>query len=178
MPGPRLGNGDTRATGFATSDAQKSSPTAERAPDNNRQPEERKKDPMKSHPYANNTPDEPAALLTSALVLALFGVLSAIEATGWIMTSTLFILATAAGIGGLVVRYARRIEGVRASTTSHICRPHQPDHQHHQAHTRHKSPQATVVGTAGGVLSSQTAPVRGSGHQARRRDTRARGNPR
>ena len=51
---------------------------------------------MKSHPYANNTPDEPAALLTSALVLALFGVLSAIGATGWIMTSTLFILAAAA----------------------------------------------------------------------------------
>ena len=63
---------------------------------------------MKSHPYANNTPDEPAALLTSALVLALFGVLSAIEATGWIMTSTLFILATAACIGGLVLRHAKK----------------------------------------------------------------------
>jgi len=63
---------------------------------------------MKSHPYANNTPDEPAALLTSALVLALFGVLSAIEATGWVMTSTLFILAAAACVGGLVLRHAKK----------------------------------------------------------------------
>ena len=63
---------------------------------------------MKSHPYANNTPDEPAALLTSALVLGLFGVLSAIETTGWVMTSTLFILAAVAGVGGLVLRQAKK----------------------------------------------------------------------
>ena len=59
---------------------------------------------MRRHRYASNTPDESAALLTSALVLALFGVLSAIEATGWIMTSTLFILAAAACVSGLVLR--------------------------------------------------------------------------
>ena len=46
---------------------------------------------MRRHPNANATPDESAALLTSAMVLALFGILAAIEATGWVMTSTLFI---------------------------------------------------------------------------------------
>jgi len=44
------------------------------------------------------------------LVLALFGVLSAIEATGWIMTSTLFILAAAACVGGLVLRHAEKLK--------------------------------------------------------------------
>ena len=63
---------------------------------------------MRSHPYASNTPDESAALLTSALVLGLFGVLSAIETTGWVMTSTLFILAGAACVGGLVLRHTKK----------------------------------------------------------------------
>ena len=48
------------------------------------------------------------SLLVAALVLTLFGFLSVIEATGWIMTSTLFILAVVAGVGGLVVRYTRK----------------------------------------------------------------------
>ena len=63
---------------------------------------------MRSHPYASNTPDESAALLTRALVLGLFGVLSAIETTGWVMTSTLFILACAACVGGLVLRHTKK----------------------------------------------------------------------
>ena len=63
---------------------------------------------MRRHPYANGPPDESAALLTSALVLALFGVLSVIEATGWVMTSTLFILAAVACVGGLVLRHAKK----------------------------------------------------------------------
>ena len=62
---------------------------------------------MRRHPYANAPPEESAALLTSALVLALFGVLSAIE-HGWVMTSTLFILAAVAGVGGLVLRHAKK----------------------------------------------------------------------
>ena len=53
-------------------------------------------------------PDESASLLTTALVLALFGVLSAIETKGWVITSTLFALAAAAGVRGLVVRYAKK----------------------------------------------------------------------
>jgi hypothetical protein len=63
---------------------------------------------MRNRLSANAAPDEPAALLTTALVLALFGVLSAIEATGWIMTLTLFIAAAAAGVSGLVLRYAKK----------------------------------------------------------------------
>ena len=66
---------------------------------------------MRRHPYANAPPDESAALLTSALVLALFGVLSVIEPTGWVMTSTLFILAAVAGVGGLVLRRAKKSFG-------------------------------------------------------------------
>ena len=67
----------------------------------------------------------------------------------------------------------------REHTHSHICRPHRPDRQHHQPHPPPKAPQATVVGTAGGRgLASQTARIRGCGHEAHARDTRARGNPR
>ena len=44
--------------------------------------------------------------LTLALVLGLFGVLAGIGSTGWAATSTLFILAAVAGIGGLVIRNA------------------------------------------------------------------------
>ena len=42
-----------------------------------------------------------------ALVLGLFGVLAGIGSTGWAVTSTLFILAAVAGVGGLVIRYAK-----------------------------------------------------------------------
>ena len=63
---------------------------------------------VRRHPYANAPPEESAALLTSALVLALFGVLAAIETTGWVRTSTLFILAAVAGVGGLVLRQAKK----------------------------------------------------------------------
>ena len=44
--------------------------------------------------------------ITLALVLGLFGVLAGIGSTGWAATSTLFILAAVAGIGGLVIRNA------------------------------------------------------------------------
>jgi len=37
---------------------------------------------MRRRPYANAAPDESTSLLIAALVLTLFGVLSAIEATG------------------------------------------------------------------------------------------------
>ena len=63
---------------------------------------------MRRHPYASNTPDESAALLTTALVLALFGVLSGVEAKSWVMTSTLFVLAAVAAGGGLIHRYAKK----------------------------------------------------------------------
>ena len=63
---------------------------------------------MRRRPYANAAPDESTSLLIAALVLTLFGVLSAIEATGWIMTSTLFILAAVAGVAGLVLRYGKK----------------------------------------------------------------------
>ena len=63
---------------------------------------------MRRAPYANATPNESAALLTSAMVLALFGVLAAIEATGWIVTSILFIVAVVACVGGLVLRHAKK----------------------------------------------------------------------
>ena len=63
---------------------------------------------MRGHPYANAPPEESAALLTSALVLALFGVLAAIETTGWVRTSTLFILAAVACVAGLVLRHAKK----------------------------------------------------------------------
>ena len=39
-----------------------------------------------------------------ALVLGLFGVLTGIGSTGWVATSTLFILAAIAGITGIVIR--------------------------------------------------------------------------
>jgi len=63
---------------------------------------------MKRHRNANATPDESAAMLTSAMVLALFGILAAIEATGWVITSTLFIAAAVACVGGLVLRHAKK----------------------------------------------------------------------
>ena len=63
---------------------------------------------MRRRPYAVTEPDESAALLTTALVLALFGVLAVIEAIGWITTSALFTFAVVACIGGLVLRYAKR----------------------------------------------------------------------
>lgn len=69
---------------------------------------------MRRRPLANAEPDESAALLTAALVLTLFGVLTGIEATGWVLTSTLFTLATVAAVGGLAHRYAwkKRLESV------------------------------------------------------------------
>jgi hypothetical protein len=42
------------------------------------------------------------------MVLALFGILAAIEATGWVITSTLFIAAAVACVGGLVLRHAKK----------------------------------------------------------------------
>jgi hypothetical protein len=42
-----------------------------------------------------------------ALVLGLFGVLAGIGSTDWTVTSTLFILAAVAGVGGLVIRYTK-----------------------------------------------------------------------
>ena len=63
---------------------------------------------MRRPPYANATPDESTALFTSAMVLALFGVLAVIEATGWVVTSTLFTAAAVACVGGLVLRHAKK----------------------------------------------------------------------
>ena len=53
--------------------------------------------------------------ITLALVLGLFGVLAAIGSTGWATTSTLFILAAIAGVGGLVIRHANGVRGSRTS---------------------------------------------------------------
>jgi hypothetical protein len=63
---------------------------------------------MRRHAYPNAPPDESAALLTTALVLTLFGILAGIEAIGWVTTSVLFIFAAVACIGGLVLRYAKK----------------------------------------------------------------------
>jgi hypothetical protein len=63
---------------------------------------------MRRHPYPTAPADESAALLTAALVLTLFGGLSVIEATGWVIASALFILAAIFGIGALIRRYAKR----------------------------------------------------------------------
>lgn len=63
---------------------------------------------MRRRLYANAALNESASQLTAALVLALFGVLSAIETPGWVITSTLFILAAAAAVGGLTLRYAKK----------------------------------------------------------------------
>lgn len=64
---------------------------------------------MRRRPYVvNDAADESASVLTTALVLAMFGVLSGIEARSWIMTSTLFILAAVAGVAGLVLRYGKK----------------------------------------------------------------------
>ena len=62
---------------------------------------------MRRRPLAKPE-DESVALLTAVLVLTLFGVLTVIEASGWVQTSTLFILAVVAAVGGLVIRYAKR----------------------------------------------------------------------
>jgi hypothetical protein len=62
---------------------------------------------MKRHLPRNAQAGESAALLTAALVLTLVGVVSSIELNSWVVTSTLFILAAAAGVGGLVVRHTR-----------------------------------------------------------------------
>lgn len=53
-------------------------------------------------------PDDSASLLTAALVLTLFGVLSYLEAIGWVVTSALFVLAAGAGIRSWVVRHSRK----------------------------------------------------------------------
>jgi len=50
-------------------------------------------------------PDGSDTAFTLALMLSLFGVLSVIGPSSWGATWTLFILATVAGIGGLVIRY-------------------------------------------------------------------------
>ena len=63
---------------------------------------------MRRRPYLDAEPDESAALLTTALVLALFGVLAIIEAIGWVTTSALFTFAAVACIGGLVLRNTTR----------------------------------------------------------------------
>jgi len=58
---------------------------------------------MRRHVKTVAAPNESDTALTLALVLGLFGVLAAIGSTGWAATSTLFILAAVAGIGGLVI---------------------------------------------------------------------------
>ncbi len=63
---------------------------------------------MRKRLFPTAASDESAALFTAALVLTLFGVLSGIEAAGWIMTSTLFVLAAVAAGGGLIHRYAKK----------------------------------------------------------------------
>jgi len=72
---------------------------------------------MHRRPHANAKSEESAALLTAAMVLTLYGVLTEIEATGWVQTSTLFILAVVAAVGGLILRYTRKncLESVNAN---------------------------------------------------------------
>jgi hypothetical protein len=62
---------------------------------------------MRHHPSVTAAREESASQFTAALVLALFGVLSGIESSGWLVTTTLFLLATVAGINGLVLRYSK-----------------------------------------------------------------------
>ena len=88
---------------FAPTAAQIPAQRRSEAPENIR----RNENTMRRPPYANATPDESAALFTSAMVLALFGVLAVIEAPGWVMTSTLFITAAVACVGGLVLRHSQ-----------------------------------------------------------------------
>jgi len=63
-------------------------------------------------------PDGSDTAFTLALVLSLFGVLSGIGPHSWAATSTLFILAAAAGIGGLVMRHTNRAKRERAEADS------------------------------------------------------------
>ena len=62
---------------------------------------------MRRDPYVTAAPEDSAAQFTAALVLALFGVLSGIESSGWLVTATLFLLAAAAAVNGLVLRNGR-----------------------------------------------------------------------
>ncbi len=50
--------------------------------------------------------DESAAVLTAALVIALFGTLAVIETGNGAVTWILLVLASAAAVGGLLRRYA------------------------------------------------------------------------
>ena len=54
------------------------------------------------------SPDISDTTINLALVLGLFGVLAGIGSSDWAVTSTLFILAAVAGVGGLVIRYTNR----------------------------------------------------------------------
>ena len=66
----------------------------------------RKKEVQMKRNVKTIAPNESDTAITLSLVLGLFGVLAAIGSTGWAAPSTLFILATIAGIGGLVGRNA------------------------------------------------------------------------
>jgi hypothetical protein len=65
-----------------------------------------KEDQMRRNVKTVAAPNGSDTAITLALVLGLFGVLAGIGSTGWAATSTLFILAAVAGMGGLVIRYA------------------------------------------------------------------------
>ena len=81
--------------------------------------------------------------ITLALVLGLFGVLAGIGSTGWAAATTLFILAAAAGIGGLVIRNATG-------------EPRKPDRSAEAAAP--KAQVAELVGPQGAAGSSESTP--------------------
>jgi len=59
---------------------------------------------MKRNVKTIAAPNGSDTAITLALVLGLFGVLAGIGSTGWAATSTLFILAAIAALGGLITR--------------------------------------------------------------------------
>ena len=63
---------------------------------------------MRRQSKVNAVANESAALFTAAVVLSLVGVLTAIEATGWVSTSVLFVLAAVAAAGGFILRSAQK----------------------------------------------------------------------
>ena len=104
-----------------------------------------KEDQLKRNVTPTAEPNESDTAFTLALVLGLFGVLAAIGSTGWAATSTLFILAALAGIGGLVFRNA----------TDH---PRQPDKSAKSAARKAQFPELRPPGAAG---SSEPTPGAG-----------------
>jgi hypothetical protein len=67
-----------------------------------------KEDQMRRNEKTIASPDISDTTINLALVLGLFGVLAGIGSSDWAVTSTLFILAAVAGVGGLVIRYTNR----------------------------------------------------------------------